>query len=83
MIEHLLTLPMMLPRLHTMTVLIVWNNRMTRNVSLPVHYSAMLPDEAESSLMDTLGVAETSDVATTRYSKCPSDKIKFSHFSFV
>ena len=47
------------------------------NVSVSGRDSMTLPDE-------TLGVAETSKVGTPRYSKCPSDKLKFSpHFSFV
>ena len=53
-----------------------------RNVSVPG--AVMLPDETESSFMGTLGIAETSDVATPRYSKYPSDKFKFSsHFLCV
>ena len=47
-----------------------------RNVSMPGRDSEMLPDE--SSLTDTLGVAETSEVATPRYSKRKSGKFKFS-----
>ena len=35
----------------------------------------MPPDETESSLTDTLGVAETSDLATPRYGKRPSDNL--------
>ena len=48
------------------------------SVTLPV------PDENESSLPDTFGVADTSEVlvATTKYSKCPSDKFQF-QFSFL
>ena len=42
-----------------------------RHVSLPGRDS-VLPDETESSLTNTLGVADTSVVATPRYSKRPS-----------
>ena len=45
-----------------------------------------VPDETESSLTNTRGISETSEVIVTpspRYSKRPSDKIKFSSSSFV
>ena len=46
--------------------------------------SVMLPDETESSLTDTLGVAETSEAATPRYSKRWFGRLEFSaHFSSV
>ena len=50
------------------------------SVTLPL----AVPDENESSLPDTLGVADTSEVlvATTKYSKCPSGKFQF-QFSFL
>ena len=35
-------------------------------------------NETKSTLTDTLGVAETSEVATPKYSKCQSGKFKFS-----
>ena len=57
-----------------------------QNVSLPGRDSVMLPDETKSSPTDTVrvGVAETSEVTTPRYSKRPSGKFKFfPHFSFV
>ena len=40
-----------------------------QNVSIPGCDSVMLPDKTESSLTDTLDVAETSEVGTPRYSK--------------
>ena len=46
-----------------------------RNVSVPGRDSVMLP---KSSHTDTLGIAETSKVATPRYGKRPSDKFEFS-----
>ena len=49
-----------------------------RNVNMPGRDSEMLPDKTESSLTDTLGIAETSKVATPRYNKRPSGKFKFS-----
>ena len=46
--------------------------------------SVMLPNETEPSLMNTLGFAETSDVAAPRYSKHPSGSSPTSHlYEFV
>ena len=45
--------------------------------TLSGHDSIRLPDKSESSLTDTLALAETSEVATPTYSKRPSDKFKF------
>ena len=45
--------------------------------SSPTHtLSGRDPDETASSLTDTLRIAETSEVATTKYSKRLSDKIQ-------
>ena len=67
---------------YTSNVTTAPTHRMTaRNVSVPVlsgRDSVMVPDETRSSLTDILGVAETSEVATPRYSKRPSGNFKFS-----
>ena len=53
-----------------------------RTPTVPTHTlgrdSAKLPNKTQSSLTDTLGVVETSEVATPSYSKRPSGKFKFS-----
>ena len=61
------------------------NDRMrAQNVIVPVLSGIDSVDETESSLTDTLSVAETSGVATPRYSKRLSGKFMFSlHFLFV
>jgi len=48
---------------------------------LPGRDSVAPPDETESSLTDILAVAETSEVATPRYSKLSGDSSS-PHFSF-
>ena len=54
------------------------NNTIHTDSSVPGRDSVMLPDEIESSLTNSLGIAETSEVATPRigprYSKRPSGK---------
>ena len=52
-----------------------------RDMSLPGRDSVMLPDETESLLTNTLGVADTYVLATPRYSKHPS--VYPPHFSFL
>ena len=53
----------------------------TSNVTTPSTRTGTLsgrdPDETESSLTDTLAVAETLEVATSKYSKRLSGKFKF------
>ena len=64
----------------------ILNDRMRAlSVSDSESASVTLLDKVESSLTDTFGIAETSEVATPRrYSKRPSGKFKFfPHFSFV
>ena len=53
-----------------------------RNVNVPNRESVMLPDETESLLTDTLGIAETSDPHYSRL-KRPSGKFPGFHFLFV